>query len=190
MEIIEIKGEKFELRNKGSEVSLNELARISQILDEKEVDFIERWFSVLEILASKEFVEKAGMTVFLNAIKSVNITEMNKEITTTIEVNGRSYSIDLDQGVIDLTARDLKKIEAMAKQGGAWANKAVAVVYKDDALTDNEHYDDAHISHKAKLFGESMTADVASPVIFQLSKVIVENIQNLVDAQNLAVQGA
>ena len=130
----------------------------------------------------------ATMTNFLSAIKTVNISDIKNDITKSITINGRNYTIEIDNNEIDLSARDLSKIESMAKIGGAWAHKAIAVVYKDEQLTDSEHYDDAHIKHKSKIFGEHMTADVASPVIFQLSKLIIQNIQNLIDAQNLAVQ--
>jgi hypothetical protein len=75
----------------------------------------------------------------------------------------------------------------MAVKGGAWGHKAFALIYKDVELTDTEHYTDAHIEHKAKLFGEAVNADVAAPVIFQLSRIILDHIQQLVDAQSSAV---
>jgi hypothetical protein len=75
----------------------------------------------------------------------------------------------------------------MAVKGGAWGHKAFALVYKDVELTDTEHYTDAHIEHKSKLFGDAVNADVAAPVIFQLSRIILEHIQILIDANGSSV---
>ena len=49
--------------------------------------------------------------------------------------------------------------------------------FKDIELTNNEHYVDAHIRHKAKLFRENVTADVALPYVGFFSKELLENIQ-------------
>jgi len=186
MTTITIKGTDYQLRNKGGEVTLNELAKISLILENTTNDYIGKWLQVLEILGCKAMLEDMTAKQFTDAVKEVNI-EIKQEIVEEIEVNNRVYSCSVTDGVLDVSARDLSKIEKLASKGGAWCHKAFAVVYKDLDLTNNEHYDDAHIDYKAKLFGEGVNADVAAPVIFQLSKAIVENVQALMDAQSTPV---
>ena len=102
-------------------------------------------------------------------------------------MNGREYTCELEDGKLYLSAQDIAKIENLARKGGAWGNKAFAVVYKDTQLTKTEHYTDAHIDHKANLFGDFVTADIASPVIFDLSKQYVEHVQMLIDAADKTV---
>lgn len=183
MKIIEIKGKEYSLRNESKEVTLNELAKISSILEGKDnKDFTDRWLEVLEILSGKELVEAITLKKFGEAVQSITITEIQNDIQEKIEVNGRTYSTSLDGGELELSAKDMAKIENLVKRGGVWGNKAFAVVYKDDQLTSVEHYTDAHIEHKAKLFGEHVTADIAAPVIFQLGKAIVLHIDSLVKA--------
>jgi hypothetical protein len=187
MKKITVKGKDYDLRNLGEEVTLNELAKISHILEDPSTDFTEKWLDVLSILGSKELVEVITISKFTEAVQSVTITNIQNEIQPRIEVNGRVYECPIEEGQLDITAKDLSKIEKMAVKGGAWGHKAFALIYKDVELTDTEHYTDAHIEHKAKLFGEAVNADVAAPVIFQLSRIILDHIQQLVDAQSSAV---
>lgn len=53
----------------------------------------------------------------------------------------------------------------------------MAVIFKDVDLTKNEHYEEAHIKHKAKLFRDNITFDIAIPYIAYFSKEIIESLQ-------------
>ena len=188
MKKLTIKGKDYQLRNLGSEVTLSELAKISHILEaDTKKDHADRWLEVLSILGSKELVEVIPLKMFGEAVQSVQITEITNEIQPVIEVNGREYACELEDGKLYLSAQDIAKIENLARSGGAWGNKAFAVVYKDVQLTNTEHYTDAHLKHKAELFGNHVTADIASPVIFDLSKQYVEYVQSLIDAADKTV---
>jgi len=181
MKTFKFKGKSYKLRNKGKEVTLGELSKIASILNSDD-DFTGKWLEVLSILGGKELVEIIPINDFFEAVKSVQISDVGSKIKKQITVNGRKYSVDTEKGEIVLRAKDLKAIEDVASKGGAWASKAIAVVYKDDLLTDNEHYDKAHLKHKTKIFEEHIMADVASPIMFQLNKVIMENVQSFADS--------
>jgi hypothetical protein len=188
MKTITIKGKDYAIRNEGHEVTLNELAKISLILENEAEDFVDKWLRVFEILGSRELVDAIPLNKFVEVQQSVDITQISNEIKPIIEVNGRTYSCQLDEeGNIELSAKDMAKIERMYRKGGTWGVKAFAVVYKDDALTKFEHHVDSHIDHKAKLFGDAVTADVAAPVVFQLAKEVMKYIQSLIDAQSKSI---
>lgn len=188
MEKLTIKGTEYELRNLGSEVTLNELAKISLILDENSgKDFTDCWLEVLSILGSRELVEAIPLNQFTEAVKLVQITNITREIEPSIEVNGRTYECELENGELQLSAKDMAKIENLVRKGGAWGNKAFAVVYKDTELSNVEHYADAHIKHKGDIFGEHVNADIAAPVIFQLSKIVMLYIESLANAESTTV---
>lgn len=187
MKKLKIKGKEYQLRTKGSEVTLGELSKISGILNGQTKDFTEKWLEVLEILGSTELVDVIGVNDFTKAVKDVQITDVKNKIIPTIEVNGRTYTIALDNGKIDLSARELSALTKLANNNEVWGHKAFALLYKDDQLTPTEHKDEAHIKHKSDLFSKHVMADVASPVIFQLGQIIIENVKNLVDAQSMAV---
>ena len=112
------------------------------------------------------------------------------EIKETIIVNGREYTTNVKDGKLVLSGRDLSTIERFVRSGGSWGAKAFAVVYKDSELTSTEHYTDAHIKHKANLFGEGVTADIAAPVVFQLSQRIIGHVERMANANSKPVQGA
>lgn len=193
MIIVEIDNKNYEVRNLGSEVTLNELARISAILDngseDEGVDFADKWLRVIEIVSSSDFVDVMHIEHMEQIIKDFAVVGIKNKIQPTFEVNNRVYTLAMDGEEMRVSGRDMVAIEAMARKGGAWATKAIALLYKDEQLTPKEHYTPAHIKHKADLFGNAMTAEIAAPVIFQLSKKIVQYIDRLIDAQNKSVQG-
>jgi len=184
MKKLTIKGVEYEVRNEPNEVTLNELAKIAGIL-EKEGDYVGKWLSVIEMLGSRELVEVLPQKQFVDLVKSINISDVTQEVVKSIEINGRVYECDLD----NLTAKDMSMLEKAVAKGGSWGVRAFAIVFKDVDLTSTEHYTDAHIKHKADVFGQNVTANIAAPVIFALSKLVVEHVQSLIDAQNPSVQG-
>jgi hypothetical protein len=110
MKTLKIKGNDYQLRNLGSEVTLNELAKISAILEkEGDKDHTERWLEVLAILGSKELVEVIPLKLFGEAIQSVQITEVKNKIQPTFECNGREYACELEDGKLYLSAQDIAK---------------------------------------------------------------------------------
>jgi len=181
MKTFKFKGKAYKLRNKANEVTLGELSEITNILNSED-DFSGKWLQVLAILGGKDLVEVLPMKEFFEAVKSVQITDITNKVKKQIKANNRTYSVELEKGEIVLRAKDLKAIEDVASKGGAWASKAFAIVYKDDQLTDNEHYDQAHLKHKAKLFESEIMADVAAPILFHLNRVIMENINAFSDS--------
>lgn len=187
MKVFNIKGQDYELRNEGSEITLGELSKISNIMENKDKDNIEKWLEALTILGSKELVEVLSASNFAKAVESVQLKGVDNAIVDELVIGGRVYRLDLVDGKIDLHSKDLAKIESIVKKGGSWGAKAFAVVYKDIDLTKNEHWNDEHIKHKTKIFSNEVTADIASPVIFELGKLIVEYSQMMVDAQSTTV---
>jgi hypothetical protein len=186
MKTLKIKGTEYHVRNEAKEVTLEELAKISSLLD-SEGDFTDKWLRVIEILGGREIIEVLTSKQFVDLVGSIQITDVTQSIQETIEIGGRIYKCNLENNELQLSAKDMSMLERMVAKGGVWGSKAFAVVYKDEDLTNNEHYTDAHIKHKSELFGKHVTADIAAPVIFHLSKLVVEHIQALIDAQNPSV---
>ena len=182
-----IKGKEYSMRNLLNEITLLETSKIAEIMANESADFTDKWLRVIEMLAGRDFVNALSTKTFVEVVSAIEMNNVKFELQDTIEVNNRIYKCTIEDEEIELTARDLAKIENLAKKGGAWLHKAYAVVYKDVLLTDTEHYDDAHIKHKADIFGATVTAEQCSSVIFQINKQIVENIQQLIDAQSKTV---
>lgn len=187
MKKLNFKGQDYTVRTESKDITLNELVKISTILNDEKTDYIEKWLGVISILGSKELVEVISITKFTELVNQINFGDVKSEITQQIEVNNRVYRIDLVDGKLDLSAKDVAKIEKIARKGGNWGVKAFAFMYRDESLTATEHFDDAHINHKANLFENVVSAEVATPVIFELSKCIVGNIEQIVNANSKTV---
>ena len=160
MKKITVKGVDYEIRNQQDEITLLETSKIAAIMAE-DGDFTDKWMRVIEILGSRELVSVMTAKQFVELVSAIQMNDVTFEIKPTIE--------------------------DIAKKGGAWLHYAYAVVYKDDQLTNTEHYAAAHIKHKAELFGENITSDQASSVVFQLNKQVVDNVQQLINATSTQV---
>lgn len=179
----------YKVRNQGSEVTLNELAKISHIL-ESDGGYYAKWLDIIDVLSTKGLSDVIDDDALVGVIENMNITNIENEVKEVIEVNGREYKTNVKDGKLTLSGRDLATIERFVRSGGAWGAKAFAVVYKDVDLGVNEHYTDAHVKHKANLFGDNVTADIAAPVVFQLSQRIIGHVEKLANVNSRAVQGA
>lgn len=177
----------YQVRNLGTEVNLNELARISFIMENEKSTFFDRWLEVIEVVGSKELANVIDEDALFGVIENMQLTNIENAIMERIEVNGRGYVCRLEEGKLKLSGKDLSAIERCVRTGGIWGNKAFAVVYKDEQLGINEHYVDAHIKHKSELFGKEVTADVAAPVVFQLSQKIIGHLGRLANVDRKAV---
>lgn len=179
MIIFDHEGTEYKFRNEGEEVTLKELGKINDIMQDDKLMFFEKWLKVIEMLGSKELAEVITEDGLVNLIENFNVTALDKPIQETIEVNGRTYSCVLVDGEIKFSGRQLASIELNIKNNKEWAGHVFAVIYKDDELTTNEHYTQAHIDHKANLFLKNITADIAAPVIFQVNKRLIENFDRM-----------
>ena len=174
-------GKEYEFRNNEDEVTLLELAAISDIMNVTDAYF-EKWMRVIPILGSKELAEVIDEEGVISIVEKANFTNVTNDIIESVEIKGRTYSTNVVDGKLKLSGKDLSLIEKAAKKGGAWIVNAFSIAYKDNDLTNTEHYTEAHIKHKAQLFGEHLTAKEGAPVFFQLQRKLSEHIQRIADA--------
>lgn len=159
----------YTFRNEPNEVTLNELSKITDIMINPDTTWTSKWMNIIQLLGSDELVNVIDEDNLINAIEHFNVTKLGAEITETIEVNGRTYSCVVIDGKLKISGKQLDLIEGYLKKGSNFVPYILAVVYKDNDLGDKEHYERAHIEHKAKLFGKSIMSDVATPITTQLS---------------------
>jgi hypothetical protein len=96
-----------------------------------------------------------------------------------LEIDGYTYKAFETEFKISI--KDLKKIEkSVAEKPYHYIADMLAVVYKRTDLTNAEHYENAHIKHKAKLFSE-LKANIALPIVWHVAKKLTETVENLED---------
>lgn len=108
---------------------------------------------------------------FTDAVKLWNDTaKFEGELVGSIEVNNRTYVAH--DGEYSIKVRDLKHLERRVNESPTdYMAYWMAVIFKDDQLTKTEHYDNAHLKHKEKMFKEQ-PASVALPYVTHIAKEI------------------
>lgn len=179
MIIFEQNGKEYQFRNEGSEVTLNELAKIMELMQDKKQLFFEKWLSVVEWLGSKELANIIDSDNLTKVIENFNVISIKGDIKEELVINNRIYKCNIVEGELKLTARQLAQIESSAKKTKDWVGLMFAIIYLDTDLSATEHNDKSHLEHKANLFKENIKADVAAPVIMQINKKLVESLDKM-----------
>lgn len=175
----EYNGKQYPIKNEAEEITLRQLSKITELLDDKEKPTVVKYLDVIEYLGGKEL--RAVMTAdgLTNFIENFNASRISAEITPEVEVNGVTYSLNVKDGEIQMSATDLSMIETFVKKEKDWAAYIFATLYKDVNMTSNDNKNVGHIKKKAALFMDTVTADIANPVIVKASLLIVDNVDKM-----------
>ena len=116
---------------------------------------------------------------WLDIIKEFNLVKLdNTDFIKEIVINGYTYQC-YEKDKFSLSVRDLAKIENyIVKNKTEFLGEMLAIVYKRVDLTKAEHYVDAHIKHKAELFRENLTADIAIPFLMLIQNRIINSLED------------
>lgn len=169
-----------ELPNLSSELTVKQFSKVNEILAQQ-IEPIEKWYQIFESLGAIESeIDDMDFNQFKEAIKEFNIAEnKDTEILQTLEIDGYTYKAFETEFKISI--KDLKKIEKAVKEKPYnYIADMLAVVYKRTDLTNAEHYENAHIKHKSKLFSE-LKANVALPIVWHVAKKLTEAAENIED---------
>ena len=170
----------YSVKQEAKDFTLGEYENLSAILNNDKSNEIERFYDAFILLGIEEDVLDTfdGFT-FIKLIKEFKNYEMKLgDYTKVVEINGRTYqSYKGDE--FFFTVKDMKLIEKYVKQNPThFIGEIMSIIFKDVELTKNEHYDNAHIKHKAKIFREHITYDVALPFITSFSKNLIESLES------------
>ena len=99
--------------------------------------------------------------LFLENVKLFNKDNFTKkDPVEEIEIDGYTYKAEMKLSVKD--SRIVEKI--IKKDNKEYISDIMALMFKRTDLSNNEHYDPAHLKHKAKLFSK-LKADISIPYI-------------------------
>jgi len=163
--MIEVLGR--QIANKMNEINIEEFEKISAIHNDKELDNIEKQIKVFEVVGIEED-EWDDFNYFVEKTKEFNTDNYEKkEPIGEIEIDGYTYKAELK-----LSVKDTKLIEKMiVKENKHSVSEIMALMFKRTDLSNVEHYDSAHLKHKAKLF-RLQPAEIAIPYITFVTETI------------------
>jgi hypothetical protein len=143
------------------ELTLEQFQKISAIHNDEEYDTLEKHCKVFEYLGITEDEMDVEFDVFLANVKEFNKDNYTKkDPVEEIEIDGYTYKAEMKLSVKD--SRIVEKI--IKKDNKEFISDIMALMFKRTDLSNTEHYDPAHLKHKAKLFSK-LKADIAIPYL-------------------------
>jgi hypothetical protein len=150
-----------EIPSKMDELTVEQFQKISAIHNNQEYDTLEKHCKVFEYLGITEEEMDVDFEVFLENVKEFNKDNFTKKDTVEeIELEGYTYKADMKLSVKD--SRIVEKI--IKKDNKEYISDIMALMFKRTDLSNTEHYDPAHLKHKAKLFSK-LKADISIPYL-------------------------
>lgn len=150
-----------EIPSKMDELTVEQFQKISAIHNNQEYDTLEKHCKVFEYLGITEEEMDVDFEVFLENVKEFNKDNFTKKDTVEeIELEGYTYKAEMKLSVKD--SRIVEKI--IKKDNKEYISDIMALMFKRTDLTNTEHYDPAHLKHKAKLFSK-LKADISIPYL-------------------------
>lgn len=179
MLIVKVNETELKIKDSANEFLIGEYEDLAVILNDDKIRLFERYFNIfVKLGVDSDFLDyEIGEKTFLDLIKAFRGGDFKfTEFTKEIEVNGRLYQSHTNDEFF-LNVKDMKLIEKfISKNSDKFVGELIAVIFKDVDLTKTEHYDPAHIKHKAKLFRDNITFDVAIPFLAYVSKQVIETL--------------
>ena len=150
-----------EIPSKMDELTLEQFQKISAIHNNEEFDTLEKHCKVFEYLGVTEEEMDVDFDLFLANVKEFNNNNYDKkDPVEEIELEGYTYKAEMKLSVKD--SRIVEKI--VKKDNKEYISDIMALMFKRTDLSNTEHYDPAHLKHKAKLFSK-LKADISIPYL-------------------------
>ena len=150
-----------EIPSKMDELTLEQFQKISAIHNNEEFDTLEKHCKVFEYLGITEDEMDVEFDLFLANVKEFNNNNYTKkDPVEEIELEGYTYKAEMKLSVKD--SRIVEKI--IKKDNKEYISDIMALMFKRTDLSNTEHYDPAHLKHKAKLFSK-LKADISIPYL-------------------------
>ena len=160
-----------EIPNKMSELTIEQFEKMSQILNNDEFDNIEKYVEMFKYLGIDEKLwDDYPFSEFIELVKTFNLDSYTpQEAVTSIELEGYTYKAEMR-----LSVKETKLIEKIVTiKPNHYISDILAVMFKRTDLSNTEHFADAHLKHKAKLF-RSQKAELCVPYIVFVTEKIAE----------------
>jgi len=150
-----------EIPSRMDELTLEQFQKISAIHNNEEYDTLEKHCKVFEYLGITEEEMDVDFDLFLANVKEFNNNNYEKkDPVEEIEIEGYIYRAEMKLSVKD--SRIVEKI--VKKDNKEYISDIMALMFKRTDLSNTEHYDPAHLKHKAKLFSK-LKADISIPYL-------------------------
>lgn len=172
-----------EIKNLSSEMDIQTFEKVSSYINDNEAETFEKWINIFVFLGADENeINEMDFNDFRECVKEFNSVreKIKPEYTKTLEIDGYTYQSYDEE--FKLSVRDLKYIEKSIKKDPAnYLARMMAIIFKRTDLTPTEHYADAHIDFKTKLF-KKQNADLVIPFVAYVGNKLNETAEKIKQA--------
>ena len=122
--------------------------------------FLEKQIKIFEFLGVPDIWDELSVNELKGYINEFNdVPKMEFDYIKEVEIDGYTYRAFEGEEFV-LTAKDLSYLEKKLKPNEVDVAYMLAVLFKRTDLSKTEHYSEAHIKQKAKLF-ENQPAEMS-----------------------------
>lgn len=175
---IKHKNDSYKIKNKLSEMTIDEYENVSSIISDDNKEYFEKYMDVMVYLGvPSPVVESMDLEELIQFIKVLENCKV-KGFKKTIELDGCTFrAIEDGKQYPTITPKVLKLIEKVIKDKPT-KNIAdlLAILFKRED-EESEHYSPSHLKYKVELFRNNLKANVAIPYIVYISEKILNNIK-------------
>ncbi len=164
----------YEMKNNISEFTIDEFSKITNILNDNKLDYIDKYMNVFTTLGvSDEILDDLSTDDFIEYIKGFNNDiKMENILLKEFELNGYTY-VAYEDDEFKLKIKDMALIENAVKTNEKdYISKIIAIIFKRSDLSKTEHYDKSHIEFKSKLFRELKLVDFYPYIVYIQDKIL------------------
>ena len=166
-----------EIPNKMDELTIEQFEKVTEITNNKELDNIDRYIKIFEYFGVKESEwddNDVELSEFIEKVKEFNSSNYEKkDAVESFELEGYTY-----EGQLKLSVKDTKIIEKIInRKSHNWISDLLALMFKRTDLTATEHYTEAHLKYKSKLF-KQLKAEIAVPYLVFVTEKIASHAQS------------
>ena len=175
---VDLNGTILELRNEMDELFLDELEELIIIFKQTNLTGMEKYIEAFNYLGLEEVIDVIDFDGLNDLIIAYDEYEMPTEFIKSFDISGFNYTA-YDEDEFILKGKDMAMIEKIIHKKNKntetkdkFLAEILAVIFKRDDLTKNEHTDPAHIQYKADLIRKNIKANVAIPYLALVSDKI------------------
>jgi hypothetical protein len=157
------------------ELTIEQFDKLNKINTEQ-LEGLDKWIKKFVYLGvPEEAFDDMTLEDFKTAVREFNEgAEDNDAIEYSVEIDGFTYTASEKIGV-----KDLSMIEkAWKADRSEFTAECIAILFKREDLSKNEHYSNSHIKHKKALFKKQKCA-FAVPHIVKVSELLIQSVEKL-----------
>lgn len=178
---INIQDEQYSIKNKLNEMTIGEYEKVTEILNNEKLDYIDKWIEVLILLGlSEDVIDTFGISEFTQIIKGFQLAgDVEKEIQQTITLNDKPFN-SFTENDFKITVKEMAMIEnVIKKKPTRYLGDVLAILYKSPDADRTINYDKSHIKFKAELIRKEVTADVVVPILNKIGQIIIKDFNTI-----------